>query len=223
MPDRLAGRQDQQVLAGYEGVRRAGHGLDGHRLAPEVWPERVGGEHLQPPVSLAGPQAHPRSRAAVGGQVSPGTAVAVTVQPGQRVIKLDGADRARPAEIIRAALDRGRGPGRDAAAVDGQPQRRGQPQLAVIHQRRPGRQVGVRAGAVGRRAAAAVGRGDGHTQPGVGFQPVLGVDLDGERVALLAVRDAAEQDGIGIVPQQRPRHPAGQAVDRGSLGGFGQG
>ena len=57
--DRVAGFEDEQVVGGHEGVRRAGHGLDGHRLAAAVRPERVAGEHLQPPVAFARPQAHP--------------------------------------------------------------------------------------------------------------------------------------------------------------------
>jgi len=106
MRDRLAGLQDQQVVAGHEGVRRAGHGLDGHRLAAAVRAERVTGERLQPAVALPGPQADPGSRTAIGGQVRPGPAVTVTVQPGQRVIQPGRADRARLAEVIRRAVDR---------------------------------------------------------------------------------------------------------------------
>ena len=106
MRDRPAGLEDQQVLGGHEGVRRAGHGLDGHRLAAAVRRERVAGEHLQPPVALADPQADPGSAAIVGGQARPGAAVAVPVQPGQRVIQPAGADRARLAEVIRRAVDR---------------------------------------------------------------------------------------------------------------------
>jgi hypothetical protein len=34
--DGLAGLEDQQVVAGHEGVRRAGHGLDGYSLAAAV-------------------------------------------------------------------------------------------------------------------------------------------------------------------------------------------
>ena len=34
--DRLSGLQDQQVVAGHEGIRRAGHGLDGQCLAAPV-------------------------------------------------------------------------------------------------------------------------------------------------------------------------------------------
>jgi hypothetical protein len=35
---RFAGLQDQQVVAGHEGGWRAGHGLDGHRLAAQARP-----------------------------------------------------------------------------------------------------------------------------------------------------------------------------------------
>ena len=51
--DRIAGLEDQQILAGDEGVRWAGHGLNGHRLAAALWREWVACEHLQPAVALA--------------------------------------------------------------------------------------------------------------------------------------------------------------------------
>src|SRR5215469_181699 len=53
--DHLTGLEHQQVVGGREGVRRAGHGLDGYRLATAVRTERVAGEHLEPAVALAGP------------------------------------------------------------------------------------------------------------------------------------------------------------------------
>src|SRR5215475_9187633 len=39
--DSFAGLEDQQVVAGHKGVRRAGHGLNGHRLAAAVRLQRV--------------------------------------------------------------------------------------------------------------------------------------------------------------------------------------
>ena len=51
--DRIAGLEDQQILAGDEGVRWAGHGLDGHGLAAAPRRQRVAGKHLQPAVALA--------------------------------------------------------------------------------------------------------------------------------------------------------------------------
>jgi CTP:molybdopterin cytidylyltransferase MocA len=53
--DGLAGVENQQVVGAYEGVRRAGHGLDGDRFTAAVRPERVARENLQPLVALAGP------------------------------------------------------------------------------------------------------------------------------------------------------------------------
>src|SRR6516162_4353590 len=46
--DRLAGFQGEQVGAGDEGVRRAGHRLDGYGAAPVSAVERVPGEGLEP-------------------------------------------------------------------------------------------------------------------------------------------------------------------------------
>jgi len=80
----------------------------------------------------------------------------------------------------------------------------------------------MRAGAVGRGVAAAVARGHRHVQPGSGLQPVLGLDLHAERVPLLAVRGAAEQYRAGVLPDGRPRHPAGEAVDGVHPGGLGE-
>jgi CTP:molybdopterin cytidylyltransferase MocA len=61
MGDLVARLENQQVFAGDEGVRRAGHRLDGDRLAAAVGAERITGEHLQPAIALARPQADPVS------------------------------------------------------------------------------------------------------------------------------------------------------------------
>jgi hypothetical protein len=42
MRDRLAGLQDQRVVADHEGVRRAGHGLDGRDGIRVAWVLRPG-------------------------------------------------------------------------------------------------------------------------------------------------------------------------------------
>ncbi len=114
-------------------------------------------------VASAGPQASP---GAVCGKMRPGAAVVVAGQAGERVIKPGRADRARLPEVVGRSLDRRGGTGRHAAVVHGQPARRGQGQLALVHRRRPDGQVRVRAGAVRGSAAAAVARGDGNVQPG---------------------------------------------------------
>ena len=222
MRDRLARLQDQQVVTGHEGVRRAGHGLDGQCRAAPAGTQRVAGEHLQPAIALPGPQADPGPGAAVGGQVRPGPAVAVAFQPGQRVIEPGGADRARLAEVEQRALDRSRGSGRDAAVVGGQPGRRGQGQLAVVDRRGPDGQVRVRPGAIGGRVAPAVARGDGDLQAAIRVQAVSGLDFQAERISLVAVRGTAQQYRTGVVADDRPRRPARQAMDRVAMGGLGQ-
>ena len=157
-------------------------------------PERVAGEHLQPAVAVAGPQAHPgAAAAAVRGEVRPGPAVAVPAQPGQRVIKLGGADRRaaggsrtgcprRPPAVRTGCRGRPWAARTPAGSVSSQPSTEGVPTV----------RYGMRAGAVGRRLAAAVARGDGDVQPGAGLQPVLGLDFQAERISLLAVRGAAQ-------------------------------
>ena len=55
-------------------------------------------------------------------------------------------------------------------------------------------------------------------QPGSRIETVLGLNFQAERIPLVAVRDAAEQYGAGVVPDQRPCRPAGQAVDRIAVG-----
>jgi hypothetical protein len=221
--DRLAGLQDQQVITGHERVRRAGHGLDRQCLAALVGSQRVAGEHLQPAVALAGPQADPGAGAAIAGQVRPGAAFAIALQAGQRVIKPGRADRARLPEVILRALDRGRRAGRDAPVVRGQPRRRRQAELALVNGGGPDGQVRVRAGAVGGRAGAAVARGDGDMQATVRVQAVAGLDFQAERISLIAMRSATQQHRTGVVADQRPRRPAGQAVDRVAAGGFAEG
>src|SRR5215475_13813872 len=221
--DSFAGLEDQQVVAGHEGVRRAGHGLNGYRLAAAVRLQRVAGENLQPAVALVGPQSYPGSRAIGGAQAGPGAAAAVSVQSGERVIKPGGADEARLAEVIRRAFHCGRAPGRDTAIIHGQPERGGQGQLAVIDQGHPSGQVWVRACAVGGCACTTVARGDGDMQPVARMEAVLGVDLQAERICLLAMWAAAEHRGGAVVPDGPPCQPAGQAMDRVRVRGLGEG
>jgi hypothetical protein len=79
------------------------------------------------------------------------------------------------------------------------------------------------AGAVRRSLAPEVARGDGDVQPAAGFQPVLGLDVQAERVSLPAVRGRPEHDRGCVVADWSPRRPAGQAVDRVPAGWLGQG
>ena len=92
VPDGLARLQDEQVGAGDEGVRRAGHRLDREGAPAVRRVQRVAGEHLQPAVALAGPEpdAALRSR-----QPRPGPAVGAAVQAGERVIEPDVGQPAR--------------------------------------------------------------------------------------------------------------------------------
>src|SRR6266566_4248149 len=221
--DLLAWFEDEQVIGGHEGVRRAGHGLDGHCLAAAVRPQRVAGEHLQPAVAFARPQPYPATGPVLGGEVRPGAAGAVAAQPGERVVQAGGADGTRLTEVVLGAVDGLRQCGRDASVVHRQPVIRGQGQLAAVDRGRPDGQVRVRAGAVGRGMAAAVARGDGHLQAGLGIQAVLGLDLQAERVPLLAVRGDAQPHRVRVLPDRGPRRPAGQAVDGVRPGGLGEG
>ena len=81
----------------------------------------------------------------------------------------------------------------------------------------------MRAGAVGRGVAAAVARRHRHLQPGAGIQAVLGLDFQAERIPLVAVRGAAEQHRAGVLADDGPRQPVGQAVDGVRPGGLGEG
>ncbi len=81
----------------------------------------------------------------------------------------------------------------------------------------------MRAGAVGRGVAPAVARGHGHLQPGPGIQAVLSLDLQAERIPLLAVRSAAQPHRAGVLVDRGPRRPPGQPVDGVALGGLGEG
>src|SRR6516225_3322638 len=90
--DRLAGFQGEQVGAGNEGVRRAGHRLDGYGAAPVSAVERVPGEGLEPAVTRPGPQRGPGPAA---GQPGPRPASLVAVQLGEGVIQRHRPHRPR--------------------------------------------------------------------------------------------------------------------------------
>jgi hypothetical protein len=59
-------------------------------------------------------------------------------------------------------------------------------------------------------------------EPGLGVEPVRRVDLDRERVALLAVRQAAQRDLVPLVLDLGPGRPPGEAVDGVPVGRLGQ-
>ena len=134
--------QHQQVLAGDERVRRAGHRLHGQRGPAVLRLERVAGEDLQPAVALVRPQ--PGGRA-VRRQPDPGQAVRLPAQAGERVVEPGGAELARGAEVEIGSGHVFRRAGRDAALVGWQPVAGGQRQLAVVDDRRRHGQVRVRA------------------------------------------------------------------------------
>src|ERR1700683_1433881 len=106
--------------------------------------------------------------------------------------------------------------------VSGQPLRRRHLKLARVHESRPGRQVGVAAGAVRRWPGSRVGRGDRYLQAIVGVKLVVDRKLQAEGVARAAKQQVGERELTGDVAGWLSVRPAGQTVDRVAFRGFAE-
>ena len=131
--DGIAGFQGEQVGAGDERVRRAGHGLDGDRAPAVLRAERVPGEDLQPAVARAGPE---RDSGPVAGQPCPGPAGPSRSSPVNAWSSVHRPDRPGGAEVERRARPRPGRPGRDAAPSAGSQRLDRQGELASVDDRR---------------------------------------------------------------------------------------
>jgi CTP:molybdopterin cytidylyltransferase MocA len=208
--DGLPGLQDDQVLAADERVRRAGHRLDGDRRAAALRFERVTGEDLEPRVGGI----HPHGRRQLAArQPDPGEAVGFPAQPGERMVELDAGELARKTQVVATSGHVLRRAAGDEPVIDRLPAVGGQGKLAVVDRRGARGQVRVRTSAPRGGAAPLIRRGHRDMQPGLGVEAVRDVDLDGERIALLTMRGAAQRHLAAVMRDPCPGHEPGQAVD----------